>query len=240
MMIWRSFGASEIGPGHLAASMPNQDAWTSFHRVWGDGIVVSDGLGSKPFSNVGSEATCRAVMDAIRICCQDNAELKRSIFFDQIKNGWLSRIAPLEPRDCSATCLFAFCHPNGMIRVGMLGDGLAAVVKTDGSIVVLSEDKSEGFSNITVAISPNVTEKDWLCADFSDNDCEFVFLCTDGVADDLEDINGFIKGFVETHRRLSSISAARRIREMLANWPTPKHSDDKTIACLLREEDTDE
>jgi hypothetical protein len=27
---------------------------------------------------------------------------------DRIKNNWLSTIAPLEPRDCAATCLFAF------------------------------------------------------------------------------------------------------------------------------------
>jgi len=64
MNLWKSYGASVRGPGHVATCEPNQDAWTSFHRVWGDGIVVSDGVGSKPFANVGSDAACFAVKHA--------------------------------------------------------------------------------------------------------------------------------------------------------------------------------
>jgi hypothetical protein len=60
------------------------------------------------------------------------------------------------------------------------------------------------------------------------------------VADDLADVNCFVKGFSDAHRSLASVSAARRAREMLENWPTPKHSDDKTIACLFREGVADE
>jgi hypothetical protein len=60
------------------------------------------------------------------------------------------------------------------------------------------------------------------------------------VSDDLEDIDGFVKGFLEAHRGLAAESANRDVREMLENWPTPKHSDDKTIACLFRQEMADE
>ena len=126
------------------------------------------------------------------------------------------------------------------IRLGMLGDGLAAAVKADGSIVSLSEDKSQGFSNITVALSPNASAKDWRHLSLPEEECIAVVLCTDGVADDLENVDGFVKGFIEAHRALAAVSANRHVREMLENWPTPKHSDDKTIACLCREEVTDE
>ena len=54
MIAWRSFGASVIGPGHAASRLPNQDAWLAFHHIRADGIVVSDGLGSKPLSDFGS------------------------------------------------------------------------------------------------------------------------------------------------------------------------------------------
>ena len=239
MTVWRSIGASVIGPGHLAAGQPNQDAWVAFHQIWGDGIAVSDGLGSKPFSDYGSHAACLAVASAAH-ACHSKTEIGDALLSDLIRDNWLSRIAPLESHDCAATCLFAFLMKDGKVRMGLLGDGLVAVVKTDGSVVVLSDDKTQGFSNITAALSSSVTEKDWQWLVIPESDCSSIVLCTDGVADDLADVNGFVTEFADAHRGLASISAARRVRETLENWPTPKHSDDKTIACLFREEVADE
>lgn len=235
MTLWNSFGASVIGPGHIAAGKPNQDAWLAFHHAWGDGIVVSDGLGSKPFSDFGSRAACLAVARAVH-ACRGKAGMDYAFISDRIKSKWLSLIMPLDARDCAATCVFAFRVNDGMVRMGMLGDGLASVVKTDGSVITLSDDKSEGFSNITAALSANVIMKDWRWLSVPEAICQSIVLCTDGVADDLTDVNGFVKEFAEAHRRLSSLSAVSRTREALHNWPTPKHSDDKTIACLFREE----
>lgn len=239
MIVWRSFGASVIGPGHVATGMPNQDAWTAFHHMWGNGIVVSDGLGSKPFSDIGSRVACLAVPHAIYSCFAKN-EMDIHVLCDLIKNKWIFLITPLIPRDCAATCLFAVRMNNGLILMGMLGDGLAAAVRGDGSVTSLSDDKTEGFSNITAALSPGVTAKDWRWLSMSEEECRSIVLCTDGVSDDLSDITGFVKAFCEEHRSFSSASAARRVREMLEKWPTPKHSDDKTIACLFREEVADE
>jgi hypothetical protein len=239
MTVWKSFGASVIGPGHVTTGKPNQDAWAAFHYTWGDGIIVSDGLGSKPFSDFGSHAACLAVACAVH-ACRGRTGKGHAFLSDRIKWKWLSLIAPLESRDCAATCLFAFRMGDGVFRMGMLGDGLAAAVKTDGSVVSLSDDKTESFSNITAALSPNVTEKEWRWLSIPEDDCKSIVLCTDGVADDLKDTDGFVKEFAGAHRDLSSVSAARRTREVLGNWPTPKHSDDKTIACLFREEVADE
>lgn len=239
MTVWKSFGASVIGPGHVATGKPNQDAWAAFHRVWGDGIIVSDGLGSKSFSDLGSDAACLAVACAVHACCGIR-KIETAFLADQIKKNWLSLITPLEPRDCAATCLFAFRMNDGVVRMGMLGDGLAAAVKNDGSVVSLSDDKTEGFSNITDALSTNMTEKDWRWLSIPEEDCRSIVLCTDGVADDLQDPESFVREFVDAHRDFSSVSAARRASEMLENWPTPMHSDDKTIACIFREEVADE
>lgn len=237
--IWKSFGASVIGPGHAATGKPNQDAWEAFHYVRGDGIVVSDGLGSRPFADFGSEAACRAVVFAAHTCLTKTG-IGRGFLTDRIKSNWLSLIAPLESRDCAATCLFAIRMDDGIVRMGMLGDGLAAAVKSDGSVVSLSDEKTEGFSNITAALSLHVSEKDWRWLSFPEDDCRSIVLCTDGVADDLMDTADFVKEFTDEHRELSSVSAARRACEILEKWSTPKHSDDKTIVCLFREEVTDE
>lgn len=204
------------------------------HRYWGDVIAVSDGLGSKPFSDFGSHAACLAVQWAIRSSYRSGIE--RSCITNLILENWLLRISPLNPRDCAATCLFAFRIFSGEIYIGMLGDGSVSLVKSDGSTVSISDDKQQGFSNITSALSPSVSEKDWQWCTFSEEESRAIVLCTDGVADDLSDIDGFVTGLIKVHSELASISAARHSREMLDNWPTPKHSDDKTITCLLREE----
>jgi serine/threonine protein phosphatase PrpC len=232
---WRSFGVSVIGPGHVSAGKPNQDAWAAFHCALGDGIVVSDGLGSKPFSDFGSRAACHAVVNALHGFGK-KAKIDCSILSDQIKIEWTSLLVPLNPIDCAATCLFAIRMNSGMIIMGMLGDGLVAVVRSDGSVMSLTNGDSVGFSNITVALSSDVTGVDWRWISLQDEECRSILLCTDGVADDLSDATGFVKEFCEAHRGLSSISAARCTREMLEKWPTPKHSDDKTIACLFRDE----
>jgi serine/threonine protein phosphatase PrpC len=235
MNLWKSFGASIIGPGHVATGKPNQDSWMAIHRPWGDGIAVSDGLGSKPFSNFGSRSACSAVGSAF---CRavHRSEADYSTLAQAIISNWVLHLYPLEPRDCASTCLYGFCVGDGRMMLGMLGDGLAAVLKTDGSVLSLTEDKSQGFSNVTSALSQNSSVKDWRHLTVREEECDAILLCTDGVSDDLENPDGFVTGFVEEHRKMATVSANRRIRAMLEGWPTPKHSDDKTIACLCREE----
>ncbi|RYH26028.1 MAG: protein phosphatase 2C domain-containing protein [Alcaligenaceae bacterium] len=233
MSFWRSFGATVRGPGHVLSGEANQDAWASFHRSWGDGIAVSDGLGSKPLSNFGSEAACVAVAHAARTC-RSGASVGAEALASRIRSHWLSLIEPLSPDDCAATCLFALRLGDGAIHLGMLGDGLVAALKRDGSIARLEEDKSQGFSNTTAALTPHVSAKHWQYLVVPEYECAAIVLCSDGVADDLDDVNGFIENFMAAHHELAAVSASRRIREMLEKWPTPKHSDDKSIACLCR------
>lgn len=237
--LWKSFGVSVCGPGHLATGKPNQDAWRSFHHIWGDGISVSDGLGSKPFSNVGSQIACYAVEHSFRTF-RNQTKSDNGLFLENVVSNWLSRIAPLDPSDCAATCLFAVRSGDDTIHIGMLGDGLIAALNMDGSVISLSEDKSQGFSNITIALSQRTSKKDWQYLSLKEKDTDAVILCSDGVADDLENIDDFAKDFIQAHRSLSKLSAERQIRAMLENWPTPKHTDDKTIACLFREEVSDD
>lgn len=239
MIIWRSLGASVIGPGHINSGISNQDAWLSVQYEWGDIITVADGVGSKKFSDFGSRCACLAVARAIYDYRED-VKLDQNKIANTIKDKWLSLISPLDPRDCASTCLLAFRSNKGFVTIGILGDGLAAAVKVDGSVESLSDDKLEGFSNITIALSPNVNPHDWRWLSIPEIECQSIFLCTDGVSDDLLDTDGFVKTFFDAYRDFSSVSGARRLRKVLTEWPTPKHTDDKTIACLLREDISDE
>jgi len=239
MTVWRSYGASVIGPAHIATGQPNQDSWIAFHHIWGAGIVTSDGLGSKRHSHFGSNAACRAVALAVQ-SYRGHTTRGDNFLPDRIRKHWLSLIAPLEPRDCAATCLFAFQMEEEPVRMGMIGDGLVAAVRVDGSVVSMTDDKEEGFSNTTAAMSPRVTEKDWQWLSIPAEECKTVILCTDGIADNLIDSDEFVRDFTGAHRNYSSVSASRRTRKVLSQWSTNNHSDDKTIACLVNEGVEDE
>lgn len=237
---WKSFGASVIGPGHILTAKPNQDAWSAFHHIWGHGIVVSDGLGSKPLSNYGSIAACRAVESAARRLAATNARSTRSDLLKDILEAWIVSLGPLAARDSAATCLFAVCLGDGVMRIGLLGDGCAAVVRSNRTVVLLGDGKESGFSNQTDALTPSTTESHWRFRGLPEHECEAVILCTDGVSDDVEDLDGFMLNFASTFRRLSQVTASRKARQVLEQWPVPKHSDDKTIACLFRSEASDD
>ena len=57
-------GISRIGPSHIAKKIPNQDSYLCYKNKDFSLIIVSDGLGSKPHSEIGSKAACKAVLKA--------------------------------------------------------------------------------------------------------------------------------------------------------------------------------
>lgn len=245
MRQWCSFGASEIGPSHISTGKPNQDSWASFHHSSHDLLVVSDGLGSKELSSIGSACACRAVDYSVRACLQedyfDMGDFRcRESFLDRIRDTWLSLIAPLTPESASATCLFFLRLGNGGAWLGMLGDGCAAAVLADGAVTILSEDKDESFSNMTESLRRETKASDWKVKELSEESCTAALLCTDGVADDLIDAEGFVRAFINSCSGLSTVTAASNAADMLTDWPTPKHCDDKTLACMVKREYSDE
>lgn len=163
-------------------------------------------------------------------------------FLDDIRDCWIEHIAPLEPRSAAATCLFGIIF-DSMVWIGLLGDGCAAAIRDDGRVAILTDDKTGSFSNMTESLSATVPADKWKLACVPENECVAVVLCTDGVSDDIEgadNLRGFMKGFVESSYEMATVSATKAATDMLENWPTPKHTDDKTIACLLKKEAEDE
>lgn len=246
MQRWLSFGASEIGPAHIKTGKPNQDSWASFHHADCDVLVVSDGMGSKDFSEFGSAMACRAVDHAVcsalinRKALDLSDSTQASEFLDDVRDTWIEGIAPLTSSNASATCLFGLRTGDGALWLGMLGDGMAAAILSDGSVKLLKESKEEGFSNITKSLSGKTQATDWMTMSVPEKRCKAILLCTDGVADDLVDEEGFARGIVDNLCKLPVISAASDAANMLIDWPTPKHSDDKTMACLFKREYPDE
>ena len=243
---WLSFGASEIGPAHMASGKPNQDSWACFHHFGCDVLVVGDGVGSRDYSQLGSAAVCRAVDQVVsnRVFLGSPISLSdmdiRAAFLNDIRDAWIDAIQPLSGSEATTTCLFALRDGSGTIWVSVLGDGCAAAIMGDGTVRLLQENKEDSFSNMTQSLMESTESSDWKMMDVDEEGCRAVLLFTDGIADDLVDIEGFAGGLVDSLCCLPAVLAASEAMSMLIDWPTPKHSDDKTLACLYKRDYKDE
>jgi serine/threonine protein phosphatase PrpC len=232
---WSSWGASVIGPLHVKEGLPNQDAWISRHYDWGDVVAVSDGLGSHAHSEVGARAACMAAVDAARAFHQFSGagivDILRLLHAD-----WLARIGPLDPRECSATCLFAI-HAAGKCLLAQLGDGLVALCGEDRvASLVLFDDKLDSFSNITSSLGSKFQPERWRYSLLPVERCQAVVLCTDGISDDIfpERQAEFAKEMHLAYRNSGAREREEHLLSWMTNWPVPGHSDDKTVACLFK------
>lgn len=234
---WKSWGESVIGPLHLRDRLPNQDAWLSAHRSWGDVIAVSDGLGSHPHSDVGARAACRAVLGAADLF-RRFPESRIEDFLGLVHAHWLMRISPFSPRECSATCLFAI-RVGGRCLLAQLGDGLVVACGEEvEETVILADDKIHSFSNVTESLGRDFRPEQWRYRMVSEGACDAVILCTDGISDDIppERQADFARDLFLSYRETAPRQRQKELRSWMTKWPVPCHSDDKTIACLFRKE----
>ena len=231
---WKAFGASVRGPGHARKFIANQDSFRIVHHFWGDVVVVSDGVGSHPTSEYGSSAACRAVIESSKVWSEMNSDTNKLV--ELIHKNWLSLVKPFDPNSSSATCLFAIRPAEGAFVLGMLGDGLIGVIKTDDEYLEFCDDKNDMFSNQTNALSEITSVDLWQTALIPQEDCSAIVLCTDGVADDLhpEKREEFVRHIYRQGEKNGVITSSRDVRIMLESWPVPKHSDDKTLVCYFR------
>ena len=232
---WSSWGASVIGPSHLKASVPNQDAWMARRFDWGNVVVVSDGLGSKAHSDIGSKAVCLAVIEAAKF--YENSPAANYVdILRHIQDSWLVKIAPFAAKECATTCLFAI-QIRGIITVGRLGDGMiAACGDREENCFILSDNKQDSFSNFTNSLQQEFKPSQWEIVTVKSSDCNAVVLSTDGISDDIlpEKQMTFAQEIYSTYSDWEPNEIKQDLELWLNDWPVPKHSDDKTIACLFK------
>ncbi|UGA53698.1 PP2C family serine/threonine-protein phosphatase [Vibrio sp. VB16] len=232
---WATGGVSVIGPLHIRENIPNQDYWLGKEYSWGSVLVVSDGLGSKPYADVGSKAACESVVEIAEKWDFDR-DFDQERFTRRIHSEWLRRILPLRAEDCSATCLFAI-QVGERCFLGKLGDGMICLGSwSDEAYVEVNHDNSDGFSNLTLALYSQYSFADWEVSvhDLSLNN--FVFICTDGIADDLlkESVKEFACGVAKASEQKILDGVALEVPDWLVNWPVKGHTDDKTFALMVR------
>jgi serine/threonine protein phosphatase PrpC len=111
---------------------------------------------------------------------------------------------------------------------------LIVATSTNSNAEILNDVKEDSFSNVTYSAGSNFHFEQWKYSILDANEYNSVLLCTDGISDDL--ISGseydFAKGLYEAYGNCKPRKRYYEILHWLKNWPTPKHTDDKTIACL--------
>jgi len=143
-------------------------------------------------------------------------------------------VFPYNKADCATTCLFAVVGPDGRLHVAQLGDGLALLVSED-SVVQVGRER-DGFTNETTGLGVARHLSEWDTLETDASQITSVLLASDGIADDLDGSTlwGFADFVLHTYTELPPTERWRRLSADLRAWPTPYHSDDKTLALMWR------
>ena len=226
-------GASTRGPGHKLSNTPNQDAWIFRELSWGFVGVVADGLGSHAYSQIGSKAVCRSVIKAINLWRKYPAS-PEELLLQLIHNIWQLELGSNDPSLCGTTCLFVCgIADQDKLVVGQLGDGIVYLQLDEASRVITN--KTDEYTNLTSSIH-NSKISDWICESICiENRKIRLLLATDGISEDLiqSRINDFVD-YVDCGAMEKKTQAEKNmfVKRMQIEWPTPMHSDDKTLLMI--------
>ena len=227
----RAAGTSSVGPAHVQFGQPNQDALGLWGWKTGWIAVVCDGLGSRPLSHVGSRLASLAARRVIR----DGAAWgnPRQVI-ENIGRMWLDTL-PILPAQAATTVLIAACRANGDCFVAQLGDGLI-LCRSEGEFSTLTPER-DGFANQTRSMGSSKSWLDWrMSRPRLVAPGDGIMMMTDGMSDDLRP--DLLEPFFCMMQKECSGRSRRRARKwlqaQLEGWPTPGHSDDKTVAMIFR------
>ena len=225
-------GASVKGPSHVLHGLVNQDAFLYLKKRKYSLFVVSDGMGSKPYSDLGSKMACMSVAKEIELFVKNkHSSYPISQLFENVVERWKKSILPHDVKECSATCLFVFATKT-KILTARLGDGMICLLgKESAQSVALTDDKDGSFSNATCSLSDSSAVQEFKYAIYDRSLFKGVVLSTDGISSDMN--SGKELPFAEDiFCELKKMFFWKRnafLRNMMEKWPVPHHTDDKTI-----------
>lgn len=227
--------ASVKGMLHESGNIPNQDAYSVKRYKFGTILVVSDGLGSKKYSDLGSKAVGKAVDRAVQIW-NGYAEKDIRLLLPVIVSIWNMEIYPYSQKDCCATCLFAVIAEDGHVYVGQLGDGSIYISTEDG--LQLVREKEDEFTNLTVCMGGFSSYSDWSLKEVNVGNKPFgIVMMTDGVSETV--IDGKKEAFINLlFKKLSECESLSKrnnfIYKILSEWNPVSAGDDRTLICYRR------
>lgn len=223
---WSGWGISEIGPLHVKENIPNQDSYVVKKYSWGIVGVVCDGLGSKKYSHIGSDALTKAVIKTAK-----NFDFTKNInlFEPLLKSLWDITIFPYTQNEVSTTLLFTIIKEK-KVYIGRVGDGAIAIF---GKKNLLVEEDKDMFTNYTTPFGREEKIKWYI---FDTCEIDYIVMCSDGISEDIQKdkILDFFQNYVKNYKNVSIQKRVSEIKSWLKDWPVRGHTDDKTIVSLIK------
>lgn len=223
------FNCSVTGPSHIREGLPNQDSLLS--RSWGQrwAVVVCDGMGSRQRSDIGSREAAKAAILSVKTLSFD-ADYK--LIVQTLYQSWLKRLKLLHirPSDAVTTCILVWGMSDGRFRYVHLGDGVIT-----SPVATISTERNSGFSNETTGLGLSKNFSDWrFGSGCLQEQSDSLILMSDGISDDLTDPQAFTRELRNKLHRKTYRQAKKWLRKQLKAWPTPGHSDDKSLVLLCK------
>lgn len=212
-----------------------QDALGIVNQKYFCVLIVADGLGSAKNSDYGAKKAVIAVEKAVNQW--RNLDKKETPVLIQLIHFYWNLLigdSDFDKKNCLTTCLFAYIDKiNKKMILGQLGDGLV-LIKSKKKIEVL---KSSEDYNFTKSLGNSKSYSDWniKSVDYDINDFTLL-ITTDGISDDLVENkeDKFIEELIQQMSKLKRNKRNYHLNQLLENWPTKFHTDDKTI-CVAWE-----
>lgn len=223
-------GISIIGSYHNI----NQDFF--YTKPYRDGyiMVVSDGMGSKIHSHIGSKCICESVYDVISNFKYDLDLISFKDVLYSCHNEWKKRLIEYDITECYATLLVVVLRA-GKLQAARLGDGFIAIY-TDNEVTCLYDKKEDFFLNETDCLKDDFVREKVEVIEIEFKKFHGVISCTDGIEIGRmqeNDLSSFAKEFIREYSIREKDEILLEVENWLTSWPG---SDDKTLAFMMKGE----
>ena len=220
-------GISIMGSYHNV----NQDSFLC--KPYKDGyiMVVSDGMGSKSLSHLGSKYICECVYDVVSNYAFDLDVISFKDIIYACHEEWKKRLSDFDIKQCYATLLVAVIRKK-TIKAARLGDGFLAIY-ADGKVTCLYDKKENYFANETDCLKENLDREKIEIVKIEYSKYQGAVSCTDGVEIGTmqeKDIIGFTQEFVDEYSNKEKEEVIEEIESWLEDWPG---MDDKTLVFVM-------
>lgn len=220
-------GISIMGSYHNV----NQDSFLC--KPYKDGyiMVVSDGMGSKSLSHLGSKCICECVYDVVSNYAFDLDVISFKDIIYACHEEWKKRLSDFDIKQCYATLLVAVIRKK-TIKTARLGDGFLAIY-ADGKVTCLYDKKENYFANETDCLKENLDREKIEIVKIEYSKYQGAVSCTDGVEIGTmqeKDIIGFTQEFVDEYSNKEKEDVIEEIESWLEDWPG---MDDKTLVFVM-------
>lgn len=211
----------------------NQDYFIAREIENGFVVALSDGLGSKKTSQIGSKAICESVVEEAAALKQGLADISPDEFIKNIHIRWLEKLNPHLIEECYATLLTVVFYCGRLLAL-RLGDGFIGIW-SDNGVRVLFDRKETHFVNETDCLAESISIERFECAEYKISKLNGGVMCSDGIAiGEMQEneLKSFTKDFIEGYDSMCPEEIDRDIQAWVKDW---QGSDDKTLAYFISE-----